>query len=204
MNKDEEEKYDRVTRVLSPFSGLGGIDPEVVKNAADRGKIVHQLCNAIVMHLGIFDMEDMIQTYSRNHEHFEKEKEIIKNFIRSFEKWAIGKKIVSVSQRVFDEEFMLTGEYDLIYQNDVGERVLFDIKTPARESHCWLLQGSAYSYMISKKEKIDHIEFGQLSRDGREPKIREYKENFPLFLNHLECYRYSYKNKKAEDVLAYL
>jgi len=197
-------KHDRVTEVLSPFSGLKSIDSEVLKNAASRGKVVHILCNSLLLNLGIFDLEELVRTYSRNEEHFEKEKSLVENFVTSFEIWIESKKDFITPSRFYDDEFMITGECDFIYPSEKG-LMLVDLKTPVTESPTWSLQGSAYSYMGKKASyPIKGIEFVKLSRTGKKPKIYQYEENFPLFRSYLEVYRNSFKNEKLEDVMAYL
>jgi hypothetical protein len=197
--------YTRVTEVLYPFSGLKDIDPEVLKNAADRGTAVHKICDSLVLKLGKFDLEDLVKEYCRNHEHFEKEKKLVEKFVESFEKWYEGKNFLKKPDRFFNDEHMITGECDLIYKDDYNRVVLVDLKTPASESKSWLLQGSAYSYMAKKENhNIDIIEFIQLSRTGAKPKCYRYKEQFELFKSHLDSYRYSFKNSVKEDLMDYL
>jgi hypothetical protein len=199
-----EEKYDRVTEVLSPFSGLKSLDAEILKNAGCRGKVVHILCNCLLKNLGIFDLEELVRSYTRNDEHFEKEKSLIENFLKSFEIWFEDKNDFITPSRFYDNDLMITGECDFIYLSEEGLK-LVDLKTPIKESPTWSLQGSAYSYMAKQaKFNIQGIEFVQLSRTGKKPKIYQYEENFSLFKSYLDVYRDCYKNKKEEDVLGYL
>lgn len=191
--------YTRVTEVLYPFSGLKGIDPEVLKNAADRGTATHKICDWIVAGVDIFGWEDLVSQYCRNEEHFEKEKVLVMNFVESFEKWYKGKNFIKKPDRFFDDDLMLTGECDLIYVNEKNELTLVDLKTPVNESKSWLLQGSAYSHMAKKNGyDIKTIEFVNLSRTKKDAKVFQYKEDFGLFKSALDTYRYFYKDSKEE------
>lgn len=201
------DDYTRVTAVLSPFSGLNLIDPEVLSNAANRGTCVHNLCDLLIC-LGFLEEEEIdshIKKYARNDEHFEKEKKLIVKMLTSFDKWRIGKRFENKPERFFDDDLMITGECDMIYKNSHGYRVLVDLKTPVSVSKTWPLQGSAYSYMSKKSGlKIDFIVFVQLSRSNAEAKEHFYEENFPLFKSALDMYRYFYKDWKQplnEDYL---
>ncbi len=193
----DKSLYLSVTQVLSPFSGLSTIDPEVVRNAGDRGTVVHRICDSIVLQFPFDDetVDLMIREYARNEEHFEKEKNMILHFIVSFQKWQEGKVFLKKPERFFDDKLMLTGECDLLYRDKEKRLVLVDLKTPASESKNWMLQGSAYSYLAKQVgHNIDVIEFVQLSRTGGKAKVHHYKEDFTLFKAHLDVYQYRYKD----------
>lgn len=207
--------YTRVTEVLYPFTGLSKIDPEVLENAASRGTIVHKLCDCLAFRIGIFpgDIDELVKTYTiksdrssdENEIHFQKEKKLVENFIKSFEKWYIDKDFIDKPARFYEDKLMITGECDLIYKDEKGHLILVDLKTPSSESKSWLLQGSAYSYMAKKiGYDIQAIEFLQISRIGSKPKIFKYEENFDLFRSHLNAYRYSFKDCFIENNLDYL
>jgi hypothetical protein len=202
--KYNDKEYLRVTDILYPFSGLKDIDQEILKNAADRGTVVHKICDSILLGHGTIGLEELVQEYCRNPEHVVKEKEKVEFLVKSFEKWFVGKDFLKKPERFYDDDLLLTGECDLVY-NDNGKTVLVDLKTPVKESKSWLLQGSAYSY-LSKKEKyhIDRIEFIQLSRTGGKAKVFTYEENFPLFLSVLNTYKYFYSEPIKENPMDYL
>ena len=173
-----DSRYVRVTTVLSPFSGMDKVNPEVLLNACIRGTKVHLICDAIVEGMG----------YPEDRE--------ISGYIESFNKWCIGKQFVQKPERFYCNEYMITGELDLLYKNETG-LTLVDLKTSRVESKTWILQGSAYSYMAKKENlNITKIEFVKLDKDGKEPKVFTYEEDFKLFLNCLETYNYFFKNKK--------
>jgi len=181
------EDYTRVTAVLYPFSGLKKINPDVLKNAAERGTRAHKACEAIVKNLGYFDDDETISGY-----------------VESFKIWCENKTFIPTPQRFYCDDLMITGECDLIYEDERG-LVLVDLKTPAKESKQWLLQGSAYSYLAKKAGyEIKAIEFVKLSKEGKAAQVFHYEEKFSLFNSHLEAYRYSFEKEEIIEELDYL
>ncbi len=179
--------YDRVTACLYPFSGLSHIDPEILANAAERGTKVHEICDAMMNDIGVFNISDTYEGY-----------------INSFTQWIPGKKFVSRPSRFYCDKYYISGEIDGLYKEKDGY-VLFDIKTPARESKTWMLQGSAYSYLAKQAGfNIIRIEFIKLDKTGKEPKVFTYKEDFNAFVNCLEVYRYFYKTDNKENYLDFM
>lgn len=176
-----EQRYLRVTDVLSPFSGLDKIDKDVLQNAANRGTRVHKACEAIVEGLGEWDIDDEISGY-----------------VESFKKWwAKGHKVLSVEQRFFCSDLMLTGQVDLIIETPEGA-VILDIKTPVKPSKTWGLQGSAYAYMARKSGyDIKGIQFLQLNKLGMDPKIHVYEDQFDLFKKCLDVFNHFYRRKDS-------
>jgi len=178
--------YTRVTEVLFPLSGLKSIDATILKNAAERGRKVHVICDAIIENLGTGPIEEYIQPY-----------------IDSFNEW-IPKDFIEKPKRFFCDEYKITGECDAIYKDSDG-LVLVDFKTPVNESKTWKLQGSAYSYLAKKVGyNIKRIEFIKLSKTGAKPKVYVYEEDFGMFLKCLEVFKYFFKNSKDENPLDYL
>lgn len=178
-----KENYTRVTEVLYPFSGLSKIDPHIVKNAAERGSRVHELCDALINDLGILDMDNKLAGY-----------------LTSFEKWAANKEFLVKPSRFYCDKYMITGECDGIYK-DGNDLILFDLKTPLRESKTWPLQCSAYAYMARRDGyNIKRVEVIKLCQTGKEPTVYTYEENFDLFLKCLDIYRHFFAGKQ-EDFL---
>lgn len=170
--------YDRVTSVLSPFSGLSSVPEEILNKAKERGTEVHKICGAIM--LGFPPSETIYQGY-----------------IDSFKKWS-DKNFIAQPERFFCDVHKITGECDGIYEEN-GELVLFDIKTPIKESKTWPLQGSAYAYLSRNNgHPISRIEFIKLSKNGDAPVVYTYQENFELFISCLEVYREFFKGKGKE------
>lgn len=171
------EEYTRVTEVLSSFSGLQAVDPVVLQKAADRGTLVHKICDAIIEGIGVPPVSEEIQGY-----------------VESFLKWP-EKTYLPKPDRFFCDELMITGECDAIYKEN-DSLVLVDFKTPRAPSKTWGLQGSAYAYLAKKAGYvISRIEFVKLDRNGKEPTILVYEDQFNDFLAALRMYRLFFKNK---------
>lgn len=178
-------KYTRVTEVLSHFSGFQSVDPIVLQNAAQRGTLVHQICDAIIEGMGVPPVSSEITPY-------------IDSFLKYGEKPYIQKP-----ERFFCDELMITGECDAIYKEN-GCLVLVDFKTSRAESKTWKLQGSAYAYLAKKAGyDVQRIEFVKLDRTGKEPKVFVYEDQFADFLAALRMYRLFFEGKptiQGEDL----
>lgn len=183
----EFKDYVRVTDVLYPLTGLNKVDPNILKNAADRGTKVHEICDALLNDLGIYELDNKLQGY-----------------IESFATWYPSKKFIDKPARFYCDKYMITGECDAIYEGEEG-LVLVDIKTPVNESKTWKVQGSAYSYLAKiNGYDIKKIEFVKLSKEGKPPTIYQYEEDFPLFLKCLDIYNHFHKNFKDDTGIDYL
>ena len=205
-------KFDRVSAVLAPFSGLHKIDPNVLALAAARGSCVHKLIDAHIGGFGLHTIDSLVSNYCEDlfpgegiEELIEKEKEKVRLMFQSFEKWAEGKQFIPKPDRFFCDKLMITGELDQIWKDVHDRHVLIDFKTSYNESKTWLLQGSAYCYLAELNGyTIDYIEFVQLSKTGGVPRCYHYQKEFPMFKAHLDVYRYSYKDGKFPDLLDFL
>lgn len=174
----EGKEYDRVTDILFCYSCLGDIDKSVLKRAADRGTLIHNAADCIIADIPMDDIPDEYTGY-----------------INSFKLWMDGKTFLSKPARFYDDELMITGECDGLYQqNDII--TLFDLKTPVREGSTWGMQGAAYAYLAKKLGyQIDRVEFIKLSKEGRYPAVYQYPDVIASFLTCLEMYRKYFKNK---------
>jgi hypothetical protein len=176
--------FDRVTDVLFQFSDLRSVNPEILRKAAQRGTAVHNACDSIILDLPMDDIDPDYLSY-----------------VDSFKLWAQDKKFLPKPERFFDETLMLTGECDGLYDEN-GKIVLFDLKTPAKQSPSWILQGSAYDYLAFVKGiLIDRLEFIKLDKSGANPIVYRYEnlqDHFSEFKIMLEIYRKYFKNKTAK------
>lgn len=176
--------YTRVTEVFDAYVDFSMIPAEILSNAAERGTMVHSIC----------------EDYTQGIEHFyiEPDKQ---GYVDSFKKFWVSKDKVSNPGRLYCDELMITGEIDGVYLDpETGDSVLYDIKTPQNESKTWALQGAAYAYLLCKSGiKVDRIEFLKLSNKGSSPKIYtyNYEENFYLFKACLDLKRHFGKHKKS-------
>jgi len=179
---NEIEGMDRVTSVLYPFSGMHTIDPEIVRKAAHRGSIVHQVCDCIISDLPMDDYDPSYEGY-----------------INSFKLWKDGKTFLKKPGRFFDDELMITGECDGLYEEN-GEITLFDLKTPTREGSTWGMQGAAYAHLAKKVGyKIARLEFVRLRKDGKVAVVYHYPLMMQDFLICLQVYRKYFKNIITEN-----
>lgn len=180
----EKIEYIRVTDVLYPLSGLKNVPADILKNAADRGTKVHEICDAIISGLIKYDPLKIHEEYA--------------GYIQSFMRW-YPKSFIPKPDRFYCDDHGITGECDGIYRDEVG-LVLVDLKTPLRESKSWIEQGSAYSYLAKKAGyDIKRIEFIRLDKKGQYPEVLVYDENFQSFLSCLYVYKRYFKNLR-EDV----
>lgn len=171
--------YLRVTNVLWPFSGLDKINPDVLKNAAERGTKVHHICEGIMLGLGELGVDD--QTWG---------------YIESFKKWwGEGRHINCIERRFYDDFHKITGMCDMIMHTSDGLAIV-DLKTSSKESKTWAIQGAAYAYLASLEGfEIQKILFIHLNKHGKEPKIYEYPVDDEAFLSVLRTYNHFYKEK---------
>lgn len=184
--KDMSE-YIRVTDVLYPLSGLRFIDPAVLKNAADRGTKVHNIANALMDGIGVYNEDPNVQGY-----------------IDSLSQWLPGKEFVDRPGRFFCDELMITGEVDCLYKEGDG-MVLVDLKTPASEGKTWKYQLSAYKYLAQKAGlNIVRIEAVRLSKTGGKPKTYVYEDHLAMYLHCLFVYKEFFWSKEEENPLDYL
>ena len=126
LNKKSRENYTRVTHILSPFSGLDAVKPEVLAHAAERGTKVHKICEGIVAGFGDIGTDE--ETWG---------------YVESFKKWwESGIEVVSMEERFWDDELCITGQVDLIIKTEAGNAIV-DLKTTSKVSKSWPAQGSA-------------------------------------------------------------
>lgn len=177
------EKYDRVTEVLSPFSGIQYVPENILIGAQERGTKVHAICESIIRGLG--DWHD---------------DESVKGYVESFKKWwSKDYKPVLIEHRFKCEKLKITGQVDFIYKDPELGTVLTDIKTSSREGRTWPLQGSAYKYLASQVGyKVDLILFLRLRKTGQYPFVHLYPDRFPMFLKCLDVYRFIYNRQNYD------
>ncbi|MDP4120530.1 MAG: hypothetical protein Q8876_05690 [Bacillota bacterium] len=176
--------YTRVTAALAPLSGLNMINPEVLANACARGTEIHKLCDAVIEGFGTPEVHDDWRGY-----------------LNSFLLFEQGKKFMRKPPRLFCDKYMITGEIDGLYK-DGDEIILFDLKTPLRESKTWCLQLSAYWHLCKVNDiKVEKIIAVKLDKNGKPPKIFEYKIDFEAYVECLNVYNRFFKNKGTYEEL---
>ncbi len=180
QNLQEKSDYTRVTEVLAPFSGLNTVPKDILANAARRGTKVHDVCEAIVKGLGEWNVDEEIKGYIDSFKHW----------------WNDGIKVLSVEQRFFCSKLMITGQVDMIIETPEGA-IILDLKTSAKPSKTWPLQGSAYAYMAREAGyDIKGIHFLHLNKHGEKPNLYVYDDEFAMFQKCLDIYKHFFKTMK--------
>lgn len=186
QNTQEEidSRFTRVTEVFKPFNGLDKIDPEIVANAARRGKRVHDICEGIVKGVDPWEIPDEV-----------------KGYVNSFRKWwDEGQQVLAVEKRFFCSNLMITGQVDYIIQAPEGA-VILDLKTTYKPSKTWPLQGSAYAYLARQNGyDIKGIHFLHLSKHGIKPHLYVYDDHFELFKKCLDLYNHFFKARHGKRI----
>ncbi len=171
-------EYDRITSVLSAFTGFDRIPVHILEAAGERGTLVHQYVSALIRNVGLFGV-----------------KEELNGYIESFKLWKPESNMI-IPERMYEEDLLITGEMDCLYEID-GGYCLVDFKTSLKEGSTWNLQGSAYAHLCRNNGfDVKRIEFVKLSKDGKSPKVYTYRENFDLFIKCLDVYRAFFKDRK--------
>lgn len=172
--------YQRVTEVLSPFSGMSCIPKDILESACVRGSAVHEIIECIQAGLP-WTVDDNL-----------------KGYIDSYSEWAKNKQFIKTPSRFFDDELMITGECDCLYLKD-GGLILVDFKTSAKEGKTWKYQGAAYAHLAKRDGYvITGIEFVQLSKEGAPARSYRYADTgFQGFLRLLSVYREFFESQKT-------
>lgn len=175
--------YDRVTSVISQFSGIHSVPKDLLKFAAERGTKVHTLIEGI---LKGFDFKD-----ENNH---------VYPYIESFYKfWDSSSHIFAdgemiLEKRLFCEDLGITGQMDVLVKTK-DRTYLIDWKTSSQPQKTWALQGAAYKYLAEQNgyENVDSVLFVKLKKDGKSPTLHKHenhKENLDIFFKCLDLYRW--------------
>lgn len=181
MRDEIPPNYVRVTTLLAPYSGLEGINPQVLATAADRGTRVHNYCELYAQSL-LIEVDDAD----------------CKGYFLSFKNWfdTVVSEVISIEERLFYEEYRVTGKYDLIVKmRGSDDQILVDIKTPASSSKTWAIQTAAYVFMKNQNTKNPLSRRGclKLEKSGKPATFFEHTENErdeKLFLSLAQIYRY--------------
>ena len=170
------EDYTRVTSVLYPFTDLDKIPPNILKNAADRGTKVHEICEGIISGIGEHGVDEETRGY-------------VDSFIQW---WSKGHKVVEMEKRFWCDDLKITGQCDLIIDTGDGLAIV-DLKTSSKESDTWHPQGCAYAYLARQAGyDIQKIMFIHLFKDGREAKVIEYPVDIGFFFAIFKTYLHFY------------
>ena len=135
----DKESYDRVTAILSPFTGIEFVPENILAPASERGTQVHRSIEGIFEKSPFFICSEIVRPYVESFNIFwDKSKHAYEN----------GK--ITLEKRLFCEDKKIKGKPDLIIET-FGKTYVFDWKTSASPHKSWALQGSAYRYLFCRK-----------------------------------------------------
>lgn len=172
-------QYLRVTEVIAPFSGVEFVPKDLLQMAADRGTLVHDQIENFLSPLGIVEQYDHIDGY-------------MKSFYDFWESWT-GKDIIAMEERLFCDEKMITGKFDLLCRSGDSFCIL-DWKTSSKpQKKSWRLQAAGYRYLASSKYDVDQVIFVNLKKNGLPATLHKfdtYEEDLGTFFKCLDLYKY--------------
>lgn len=176
MNEKQREDYTRVSHVLSPFSNLQHVDPDILANACLRGTKIHKICEGIINGLGEIGVDEESWGY-----------------VESFKQWwETGIEVFKVEERLWHDELELTGQIDIITKLADGFGIV-DLKTSSRPSKTWAVQGSGYALLCEHVGyPVRNISFIQLNKHGKPPAIHQYPIDKEFFLSVFRTYKHFY------------
>jgi len=179
-----KEEFDRITSIISPFSGIEFIPQEVLIPAADRGTLVHQYVQAFISDWEIHVVDEGLKGYIDS----------FKKFWKSYSHIIEGGKHI-IEKRFYCDELKITGQIDLIVEFE-NRTYIFDWKTSAREyKSSYRLQGAAYKHLckVNGLKHVDDAMFVKLKKDGTSStqyKYSTYEEDIHTFKKCVELYRF--------------
>jgi hypothetical protein len=178
-----DNEFDRVTEILSPFSGVEFIPEEVLKPAGERGTIVHKYIEGILDGWECFLKEPELEGYIKSFTDF---------WARYEHAYEGGTR--QLEQRFYCPKMKITGQADVIITLN-NRTYLIDWKTSSRPHITWGLQGAAYKYLAEQNghENVDAVLFVKLAKCGKKPTLYKYEnqeELWQIFENCVKLYRY--------------
>ena len=171
--------YDRVTEIISCFTGIDKVPPQILKEAAHRGTVVHQMVEGYLKGIGHPEIPEAYQAY-----------------YNAFEPW-IKDNPISVDwmeRRFFCDDLMITGQMDIFTQ----DRRLIDIKTGSSMQKSWPVQLAGYKYLL-ERNGIVPASFHILWLNGKDCKYITYTiddKYEDLFMSCYDIYNFFYSAKK--------
>ncbi len=171
----------RVTEILNYFTNYDKVPSDILKNAAQRGTIVHGICAGIAR--GNWTPDVLINP-------------LYLPYVESFRKWE--EKVV-LDYKIIEKRFLhshlnFTGQMDFVITGHDGELYLIDLKTSASPQKTYALQMGAYDLLLENHDiKVKAAMVVYLSKVGDYPVV-DYIEPLMkerhVFLSALDCYNY--------------
>jgi hypothetical protein len=186
--------YVRVSDIIVDREALAKVPVDKLENARARGQRVDELCKA---YISGFPSKPMMP----GDEGYDSSMEFDAGYFESFKLWANDKlPDLEVGIRQYDNHLMITGEPD--FTQDMPEYLkVVDIKCTYAESVTWKLQGAAYAYLLRANGfYVGYIEFLQLKKDGKFPKVFEYHvdKHLPMFMSFYDRFTFLSKHKDIQ------
>jgi hypothetical protein len=169
-----------VTQIVSPWVDFSRVPEGILNAASERGSKAHHACSNRAMGLWSLEVPQDIRGY-------------YDSFLRWFD--PVVEEVLMVEDRLVDETLGFHGQPDILVRSKHGEILLVDLKTPAALKRAWRLQMSGYYRLVTIATPWTPHRTGtlRLHPEGRIPKMDwfdESAEDFPMFLQALNLYRY--------------
>lgn len=168
----------RVSEILAQFKDFSSIDPRVLNTKANIGTEVH---HNIHMHTkGLIPVYDSWPTFNYHTSEITGWDDRGEGYFRSYLKYeeAVNPFYLSMEQRFYCDDLMITGQVDAIQLNDDDQAFIIDFKCSySVDLEMWSMQAHYYKYLTEKFgiHTADYFKFIQLKKDGSKPKIVEIK-----------------------------
>ncbi len=175
--------HDRVTEIISPFTGIEFVPKEILESAGRRGTRVHKHIEGILLGLEFCVKHDKVLPYIESFNTF---------WDKSKHAFESGK--ITLEKRFYCDKHMITGQADVLIETEDRTYVI-DWKTSSRPQKSWALQGAAYRYLaeINGYKNVDSVLFVKLDKFGNAPalyKHEDYDENLSIFFKCVDLYRW--------------
>lgn len=163
-----------VTRILSPWSNFGHVNPDVLANAAARGDRVHAACAAYALDYPVERLEIGDTGY-----------------FESFREWfdATVEAVVCVEEEYRDEKYGFMGHPDIVAILRGGDSCVIDLKTPRTTSPSWRLQLAAYAH-LTQAQRCFSLRLSPTGGRAIVDEVKDWRRDFAIFLNALSVWRY--------------
>lgn len=178
----------RVTQILSRFNDYSQIPSYILDKAAERGNIVHSLCEGIAR--GEWITNSMIDPKYQG-------------YIESFRQWqeAQVKEFHILEERLFDEAMGFSGQVDLVVSGTDNKLYLCDLKTTAKSHKTHIIQLAAYQHLLALRGiEVEASMIIYLSKKGDFPEVHRFEDleyEWEVFMSAFECF--SYFNKEVDN-----
>lgn len=184
----ERENYLTVTEILGFFTDFSQIPEDKLAAAKARGDHVHEWIKDMILSrdndikIGIDDLKEEYRPWGES-------------FLLW---WKEDMEVLCIEERFYDDTFQISGKPDLLIRHN-GRNHLFDYKTTYAPGKTWVLQLSAYEFLVEQNSyEVDEMATIHLSRLGKEPKVTVYESKWDLFLKHYEVFKFHNGKKRAK------